>query len=128
MPMATKRTFFVHETAVIDEGCDIGAGTKIWHFSHVMSDCKIGKNCNIGQNVVISPHVILGNNVKVIYRHAGYEKDNVALKAFSKGGTSLWDNEYMPSADMTGTFISMPAREQIPENIKEQLIVELYSK
>lgn len=57
--------FFAHETAVIDEGCEIGNGTKIWHFSHVMPRCKIGKNCNIGQNVVISPEVVLGDNVKV---------------------------------------------------------------
>ena len=57
--------YFAHETAVIDEGCDIGKGTKIWHFSHIMSDSKIGENCNIGQNVVVSPNVILGKNVKV---------------------------------------------------------------
>ncbi len=57
--------FFAHETAFIDEGCKIGKGTKIWHFSHVMSNCSIGERCNIGQNVVISPEVILGNNVKV---------------------------------------------------------------
>ncbi len=57
--------YFAHETAVIDEGCSIGEGTKIWHFSHVMPKCIIGKNCNIGQNVVISPEVVLGNNVKV---------------------------------------------------------------
>ena len=57
--------YFAHETAVIDEGCSIGKGTKIWHFSHIMKDCVIGQNCNIGQNVVVSPEVILGNNVKV---------------------------------------------------------------
>lgn len=57
--------YFSHETAVIDEDCSIGDGTKIWHFSHIMSNCKIGENCNIGQNVVVSPEVILGNNVKV---------------------------------------------------------------
>ncbi len=57
--------YFAHETAVIDEGCQIGEGTKIWHFSHVMKNCVIGDKCNIGQNVVISPDVILGNNVKV---------------------------------------------------------------
>ncbi|MEN9610041.1 MAG: hypothetical protein RLZZ628_855 [Bacteroidota bacterium] len=57
--------YFAHETAVIDAGCKIGEGTKIWHFSHIMSGCEIGKNCNIGQNVVISPQVILGENVKV---------------------------------------------------------------
>ena len=60
-----KKSFFAHETAVVDEGCQIGAGTKIWHFSHIMSNCVIGENCNIGQNVVISPEVVLGKNVKV---------------------------------------------------------------
>lgn len=63
--MSTAETYFAHPTAVVDEGCQIGQGTKIWHFSHVMPNCKIGENCNIGQNVVISPEVVLGNNVKV---------------------------------------------------------------
>jgi len=57
--------YFAHETAVIDEGCEIGEGTKIWHFSHLMPGCKLGQNCNLGQNVVVSPEVVLGNNVKV---------------------------------------------------------------
>lgn len=57
--------FFAHESSYIDEGCTIGDGTKIWHFSHIMTGCSIGKNCNIGQNVVISPGVVLGNNVKI---------------------------------------------------------------
>ncbi|UMB59270.1 N-acetyltransferase [Lutibacter sp. A80] len=57
--------YFAHETAVIDANCEIGIGTKIWHFSHIMSNCKIGENCNLGQNVVVSPNVILGKNVKV---------------------------------------------------------------
>jgi len=57
--------FFAHETAVIDPGCKIGKGTKIWHFSHIMPHCEIGENCNIGQNVVVSPEVILGKNVKI---------------------------------------------------------------
>ncbi len=60
-----EKEFFAHETAVIDEGCKIGAGTKIWHFSHIMTGAEIGENCNIGQNVVISPKVKLGKNVKV---------------------------------------------------------------
>ena len=55
----------IHETAIVDIDCQIGDGTKIWHFSHIMSNCIIGKNCNIGQNVVISPEVVLGDNVKV---------------------------------------------------------------
>lgn len=63
--MAEIRNYFAHETAVIDEGCEIGSGTKIWHFSHIMPNCKIGEGCNIGQNVVVSPQVVLGKNVKV---------------------------------------------------------------
>ena len=60
-----EKEYFAHETAVIDEGCEIGKGTKIWHFSHIMSHCKIGEKCNIGQNVVVSPEVVLGKNVKI---------------------------------------------------------------
>ncbi|MFN3998504.1 DapH/DapD/GlmU-related protein [Algoriphagus sp.] len=59
------KEYYSHETAIVDEGCEIGKGTKIWHFSHIMPNCKIGENCNIGQNVVISPEVVLGKNVKV---------------------------------------------------------------
>ena len=61
----TQTDFYSHDSAIIDDGCTIGSGTKIWHFSHIMPDCTIGNNCNIGQNVVVSPKVILGNNVKV---------------------------------------------------------------
>jgi UDP-2-acetamido-3-amino-2,3-dideoxy-glucuronate N-acetyltransferase len=60
-----SKEYFAHETAVIDSNCEIGKGTKIWHFSHIMSGCKIGERCNIGQNVVVSPEVVLGNNVKI---------------------------------------------------------------
>lgn len=59
------KDYFAHETAVIDEGVEIGKGTRIWHFSHLMTGCKLGTDCNLGQNVVVSPDVILGNNVKV---------------------------------------------------------------
>lgn len=58
-------TYFAHPTAVIDDGCQIGSETKIWHFSHLMTGCQLGERCNLGQNVVVSPQVILGNNVKV---------------------------------------------------------------
>ena len=59
------KEYFAHETAVIDDGCSIGKGTKIWHFTHIMSDSIIGENCNLGQNVVVSPQVKLGKNTKV---------------------------------------------------------------
>ena len=62
--MAHKE-YFAHSTAIIDDGCEIGKGTKVWHFAHVMNDCIIGENCNLGQNVVVSPQVTLGRNVKV---------------------------------------------------------------
>jgi UDP-2-acetamido-3-amino-2,3-dideoxy-glucuronate N-acetyltransferase len=58
-------TYFVHESSFVDQPCEIGQGTRIWHFSHIMKNCRIGQGCNIGQNVVISPDVVLGNNVKV---------------------------------------------------------------
>jgi len=61
----SNNDYFSHPTAIIDEGCKIGKGTKIWHFSHIMPNCVLGENCNIGQNVVVSPEVVLGKNVKV---------------------------------------------------------------
>ena len=65
--------YFAHETAIIDDGCTIGKGTKIWHFSHIMPKSILGEDCNIGQNVVISPGVILGRNVKVQNNVSIYE-------------------------------------------------------
>lgn len=59
------KKYFIHESSYVDEPCEIGEGTKIWHFSHIMSNCTIGHHCNIGQNVVISPNVVIGNNVKI---------------------------------------------------------------
>jgi UDP-2-acetamido-3-amino-2,3-dideoxy-glucuronate N-acetyltransferase len=63
--VGNEKSYYAHASAVIDEGCTIGDGTKVWHFSHIMPNCIIGENCNIGQNVVISPEVVLGKNVKV---------------------------------------------------------------
>ncbi len=65
--------YFVHASSYVDEPCEIGEGVKIWHFSHIMSNCKIGKGCNIGQNVVVSSNVVLGNNVKVQNNVSIYE-------------------------------------------------------
>ena len=83
----------MHPTAVVDEGCEIGTGTKIWHFSHIMSGCKLGDNCNIGQNVVISPEVVLGKNVKV--------QNNVSLYT----GVSCGDDVFLgPSCVFTNVI------------------------
>src|SRR5262245_36737704 len=60
-----ERPYFVHESSYVDEPCEIGEGTKIWHFSHIMSGARIGRGCNIGQNVVVSPDVVVGDNVKI---------------------------------------------------------------
>lgn len=68
-----ETNYFRHPSAFVDEGCDIGPGVKIWHFSHIMSGCVIGQNCNIGQNVVVSPKVVLGKNVKVQNNVSIYE-------------------------------------------------------
>ena len=68
-----QMNYFVHPTAIIDDGCEIGSGVKIWHFSHIMPGCKIGDNCNIGQNVVVSPKVVLGKNVRVQNNVSIYE-------------------------------------------------------
>jgi len=68
-----ENNYFVHETAIVDEGASIGEGVKIWHFSHIMTKCKIGDRCNIGQNVVISPGVELGKNVKIQNNVSIYE-------------------------------------------------------
>jgi UDP-2-acetamido-3-amino-2,3-dideoxy-glucuronate N-acetyltransferase len=63
--MSNPTGYFAHETAVIDSPCEIGAGTKIWHFSHIMANTKVGERCNFGQNVVVSPRCTIGNNVKI---------------------------------------------------------------
>lgn len=71
--MAIANDCFIHPSAYADEGCEIGAGTKVWHFSHIMSGCKIGAHCSIGQNVMVSSNAVLGNNVKVQNNVSVYE-------------------------------------------------------
>ena len=71
--MSTEKKYFVHESSYVDDGCEIGTGVKIWHFSHIMGNCKIGDGCNIGQNVVVSSNVVLGKNVKVQNNISIYE-------------------------------------------------------
>ena len=90
-----NKEYFAHETSIIDDGCHIGSGTKIWHFSHLMPNCTLGKNCNIGQNVVISPEVVLGNNVKeILLDQEGVKK--LDLSDMNKGfyfGNLIVNNE-----------------------------------
>ncbi|MFK8009490.1 MAG: acyltransferase [Saprospiraceae bacterium] len=96
--MSTKN-YFTHESAYVDDGCEIGEGTKIWHFSHVMPNCKIGKGCSLGQNVFVASKVILGNNVKVQNNVSIYEgvfcEDDVFL-----GPSMVFTNVYNPRSSV----------------------------
>jgi UDP-2-acetamido-3-amino-2,3-dideoxy-glucuronate N-acetyltransferase len=69
----SEKNYFVHESSYVDEPCEIGEGTKIWHFSHVMKNCRIGKNCSLGQNVNVAPHVIIGDRCKIQNNVSIYE-------------------------------------------------------
>tara|TARA_Y100000766_G_scaffold284238_1_gene302098 strand:+ start:939 stop:1520 length:582 start_codon:yes stop_codon:yes gene_type:complete len=115
-----EKKYFSHETAIIDDDCIIGKDTKIWHFSHLMTNCELGERCNIGQNVVISPNVVLGNNVKVQNNVSIYEgvicEDDVFL-----GPSMVFTNvinprsavnrrgEYMPTIVKKGASIGANA-------------------
>ncbi len=89
--------FFAHETVVIDQDCYIGNGTKIWHFSHVLSDTKIGENCNIGQNVVIGPCVTIGNGCKIQNNVSVYKGVHLEDDVFC-GPSMVFTNVYNPRA------------------------------
>lgn len=104
-------SYFAHETAVIDEACQIGEGTKIWHFSHIMSHCKIGNDCNIGQNVVVSPEVVLGNRVKV--------QNNVSIYT----GVICEDDVFL-GPSMVFTNITNPRSAIIRKNQYEKTVVK----
>lgn len=98
--METTKNYFVHESSYVDDGCEIGAGVKIWHFSHIMSNCKIGDGTNIGQNVVVSSQVELGKNVKVQNNVSIYEgvicEDDVFL-----GPSMVFTNVINPRSAVT---------------------------
>lgn len=100
-------SFYAHPSAIIDEGSEIGEGTKIWHFSHVMTGCILGKNCNLGQNVVVSPKVILGNNVRVQNNVSIYEgvfcEDDVFL-----GPSMVFTNVINPRSAVSRKHEYMP--------------------
>lgn len=102
--------YYAHPTAVIDDGCTIGKGTKIWHFSHIMPHSVIGANCNIGQNVVVSPDVVLGNNVKV--------QNNVSLYT----GVTCGDDVFL-GPSMVFTNITNPRSAVVRKNKYEKTYV-----
>lgn len=106
-----ERDYFAHETAVIDEGCKIGKGTKIWHFSHIMTGAEIGENCNIGQNVVVSPDVKLGKNVKV--------QNNVSIYT-----GVICDDDVFLGPSMVFTNVINPRSQIIRRDSYETTIVE----
>jgi UDP-2-acetamido-3-amino-2,3-dideoxy-glucuronate N-acetyltransferase len=112
--------YFKHESAYVDEGCVIGKGTKIWHFSHIMSNCEIGENCNIGQNVVVSPEVKLGRNVKIqnnvsIYTGVVCEDDvflgpsMVFTNVINPRSAVVRKNEYKPTILRRGASVGANA-------------------
>ncbi|MFP3859389.1 MAG: DapH/DapD/GlmU-related protein [Bacteroidales bacterium] len=103
--------YFAHETAVIDEGCTIGEGTKIWHFSHIMTGAKIGRKCKFGQNVVVSPEVVLGDNVKV--------QNNVSIYT----GVICEDDVFL-GPSMVFTNISNPRSEIVRRDKYETTLVK----
>lgn len=114
--MNMNKDYFAHETAVIDPGCKIGKGTKIWHFSHIMAGSDIGENCNIGQNVVVMPGVKLGRNVKVqnnvsIYTGVTCEDDvflgpsMVFTNVFNPRSAIIRKDSYLPTIVEKGATI-----------------------
>ena len=102
-------SYFAHETAVIDEPCIIKAGTKIWHFSHIMARCTIGKDCNIGQNVVVSPEVVLGDRVKVQNNVSIYTGVTCADEVFL-GPSVVFTNVTNPrsAVNRRGSYVKTP--------------------
>ena len=145
-----EKEYFAHETAVIDDGCKIGKGTKIWHFSHIMKGSEIGENCNIGQNVVILPGVKLGRNVKVqnnisIYtgvtceddvflgpsmvftniinpRSAIIRKDNYYTTIVEKGAT-IGANSTIVCGNKIGTYSFVGAGAVVTKDVKPYALV-----
>jgi UDP-2-acetamido-3-amino-2,3-dideoxy-glucuronate N-acetyltransferase len=104
------KPYFVHESAYVDEPCDIGAGTKIWHFSHVMANCKLGRKCILGQNVHVAPGVIIGDNVKI--------QNNVSLY----DGAVIEDDVFLgPSCVFTN--ISNPRSQIVRRSLYEKTLV-----
>lgn len=145
-----SKSYFVHESSYIDEPCEIGDRTKIWHFSHIMHGCKIGEDCNIGQNVVISPNVIIGNNVKIQNNVSVYTgvicEDNVFLgpscvftnvlnprshvnrkneykKTFIKKGASIGANATIVCGHTIGKYALVGAGSVVTKDVPDYALV-----
>ncbi|MDA1126866.1 MAG: acyltransferase [Bacteroidetes bacterium] len=145
-----SKDYFVHESSYVDEPCEIGKGTKIWHFSHIMTGCSIGENCNIGQNVVISPNVILGNNVKiqnnvsvytgveceddvflgpsmvftnVINPRSGVNRRDAYMKTIVKKGASIGANATIVCGNAIGQYAFIGAGAVVTKEIPDYALV-----
>jgi len=144
------KEYFVHESSYIDEPCEIGKGTKIWHFSHIMPGCSLGENCNIGQNVVISPNVILGSNVKiqnnvsvytgveceddvflgpsmvftnVINPRSGVNRRDAYMKTIVKKGASIGANATIVCGNAIGKYALIGAGAVVTKEIPDYALV-----
>jgi UDP-2-acetamido-3-amino-2,3-dideoxy-glucuronate N-acetyltransferase len=94
------QAYFVHESAYIDEPCEIGSGTKIWHFCHIMAHAKIGANCTLGQNVMVAAHVVIGNNVKIQNNVSVYTGVELEDDVFC-GPSAVFTNVINPRAQIS---------------------------
>lgn len=97
--MKTYEDVFIHDTSYIDDDVTIGSGTKIWHFNHILKNCKIGKDCSFGQNVVVGPNVIIGNKVKIQNNVSVYEGVTLEDGVFC-GPSCVFTNVYNPRAEI----------------------------
>lgn len=145
-----NKDYFVHESSYVDEPCEIGKGTRIWHFSHIMTGCSMGENCNIGQNVVISPNVILGNNVKiqnnvsvytgveceddvflgpsmvftnVINPRSGVNRRDAYMKTIVKKGASIGANATIVCGNAIGQYAFIGAGAVVTKEIPDYALV-----
>ena len=105
-----EKCYFAHQSSIIDEPCEIGNETKIWHFSHILSGSKIGKNCNIGQNVMIGPDVTIGNNVKV--------QNNVSIYK----GVQIEDDVFLGPSMVSPMLLTPEVLYHVKMSTKEQFV------
>jgi UDP-2-acetamido-3-amino-2,3-dideoxy-glucuronate N-acetyltransferase len=115
-----KDEFFVHDSAVLDDGCKIGKGTKIWHFSHILANSIIGRDCNLGQNVVVGPDTIIGNKCKIQNNVSVYKGVTLEDGVFC-GPSMVFTNIYNPRAEIRKMDHVRPTLVKIGATIRSQL-------